>query len=413
MAISRHLEIIIKEDKAEFKEKLFVFQKDRNVDFYIDILEHKYRYTPDQNMMRRLENAYSSAVVLKPDGTDFETPKSPIIDGKIKFTINEDMVDEITEVGEHIVQFHLYDNGNAEIAIPSVTFTVKELIANRENSTNENTVGKAIVGKAVVEEDKVVLEVFEGRVYIKTVWENGDLITSEKLNKIEQAIYRNAEDIDNIQLIPGPQGVPGIQGPKGQDGIQGERGLQGIPGRDGSNGAQGIQGERGATGPQGPQGEKGNTGSQGPIGETGATGAKGADGAIGPTGPQGAKGATGETGPQGVQGVQGIQGATGPKGTDGVGLDNTIYTNNVASGTLTLTNKRLQKVTNMVDGTEVVLPTANAYMELYVYFDTTTDLTLILPAAKWQGTPSFKAGKSYELIFTYVGKWIAGVVEYD
>lgn len=116
-------------------------------------------------------------------------------------------------------------------------------------------------------------------------------------------------------------------------------------------------------------------------------------------------------GEQGLPGAKGETGERGLKGADGVGLDNTIYTTNVSGGILTLTTKRLQKAT-IPDATEIRLPTVSTYTEIYLYFDTTTDLTLILPSCKWQGEPSFKANKSYEIIFTYTTEWLGGVNEY-
>ena len=58
--------------------------------------------------------------------------------------------------------------------------------------------------------------------YTPTTWKDNDLITAERLNKLEQGVQ-------------GPKGDTGPQGPKGETGPQG------------------------ATGPQGPQGEPGAT----------------------------------------------------------------------------------------------------------------------------------------------------------
>ena len=72
--------------------------------------------------------------------------------------------------------------------------------------------------------------------YTPTEWKDGDIITAERLNKLEAGVQ-------NEQVGP--------QGPKG---------------------------DTGATGPQGPKGDTGETGPQGPKGDTGATGPAGADG---------------------------------------------------------------------------------------------------------------------------------------
>ena len=69
--------------------------------------------------------------------------------------------------------------------------------------------------------------------YEPTVWRNDDLITAEKLNKLEQGVQ-------NEQV-----------GPKGDKGDTGE---------------QGPKGDKGDTGEQCPKGDKGEQGPQGPAG---------------------------------------------------------------------------------------------------------------------------------------------------
>lgn len=51
--------------------------------------------------------------------------------------------------------------------------------------------------------------------YEPTTWNDGDLITAEKMNKLEQGVK-------NEQVGPqGPKGDPGAQGPKGDTGAAG------------------------------------------------------------------------------------------------------------------------------------------------------------------------------------------------
>ena len=82
--------------------------------------------------------------------------------------------------------------------------------------------------------------------YEPTIWKDGDLITAERLNKIEQGVQ-------NEQV--GPAGPQGEQGPAGPQGEQGPKGDQGEPGAQGPKGDSGAKGETGATGPAGADGK--------------------------------------------------------------------------------------------------------------------------------------------------------------
>ena len=60
--------------------------------------------------------------------------------------------------------------------------------------------------------------------YIPTQWQDGDLITAERLNKMEQGVA-------NEQI--GPPGADGKDGQDGAPGADGKDGQDGAPGKDG------------------------------------------------------------------------------------------------------------------------------------------------------------------------------------
>ena len=73
--------------------------------------------------------------------------------------------------------------------------------------------------------------------YTPTTWNDGDLITAEKLNKLEQGVQ-------NEQVGPqGPKGDPGAQGPQGPKGDTGAAGAKGENGDTGAAGADGADGK--------------------------------------------------------------------------------------------------------------------------------------------------------------------------
>ena len=84
--------------------------------------------------------------------------------------------------------------------------------------------------------------------YTPTTWNNDDVITAEKLNKLEQGVK-------NEQV-----------GPAGPAGPAGAVGAAGPAGAVGPAGPAGAKGEKGDPGVAGPKGDKGDPGAQGPAG---------------------------------------------------------------------------------------------------------------------------------------------------
>lgn len=60
------------------------------------------------------------------------------------------------------------------------------------------------------------------------------------------------QQIEEIELLPGPEGPTGPAGPAGPAGAQGDPGPPGDPGPAGPAGEQGVPGPPGGPGPQGP-----------------------------------------------------------------------------------------------------------------------------------------------------------------
>lgn len=79
--------------------------------------------------------------------------------------------------------------------------------------------------------------------YTPTAWLDGDVITAERMNKLEQGVSNEQVGPQGPQGEPGPRGERGEQGPKGDQGEKGDRGDPGPAGTDGSPGPAGADGK--------------------------------------------------------------------------------------------------------------------------------------------------------------------------
>lgn len=109
--------------------------------------------------------------------------------------------------------------------------------------------------------------------YEPTVWRDGDLITADKMNKMENGIRDNhgadgtAATITVGEVVTGEPGTNASVENTGNESAavlkftipKGEKGDKGDKGEKGDTGEQGPQGEKGEQGEIGPQGPKGDT----------------------------------------------------------------------------------------------------------------------------------------------------------
>ena len=326
-------------------KQIVLYRGDREVEVQFEIIYEtiKYRKT---NAIEDV-NASFGQLVIQNDSVAIPTVTdvSPTSEGVVVFKFTKEMIDEITELGTYDFQIRLFDDTQtSRITTPTIenSIIIKEPLSMYEGDTAE--VGVAVTGVAKIQEEEYLEPFDEAGNYNETTWATGDIITSGKLNKLEDGITGVNQKVENITLTPGPKGDKGdpftyadftaeqLASLKGEKGDRGEQGLQGI------QGPKGDKGDKGDVGPQGPKGEVGPKGDIGEQGPQGIQGEQGPQGIQGEQGLQGPKGDTGERGPQGEKGDKGDIGPQGPKGDDGlttqVRVNGTTYTQ--VNGLITL-----------------------------------------------------------------------------
>lgn len=187
MAIKKDITITVQNEKSIMSEEVYIYQGDKNIDLYFTIVDDRFMFTGTKKY---------SFTVKKPDGNiiAITTLTSMDIDNKVKFTITEAMADELTEIGVYGVLIHLHDDV-AKISIPEIYFTVKEPLVCTNAITNTGFVQSAILDNI---NDKLIRLDVNGR-YDKTIWNIGDTITKDNLNKIENELNDLNLTVDSIK----------------------------------------------------------------------------------------------------------------------------------------------------------------------------------------------------------------------
>lgn len=170
-------------------------------------------------------------------------------------------------------------------------------------------------------------------------------------------------------------------------------------------------------GPKGDKGDTGPQGLQGPKGDKGDAGAQGPQGLQGPKGDKGDPGTTSWNDLQDKPNIPSIEGLATETFVEeklaGLGLQpDTLVQVSVTGNTLQLTKDKYQ-YSVLSSGNGISLPSVSSFAEIHLFFKTTSEITLVLPSVRWQTQPTIQANKTYEFIFTYVkDEWLGGVVEY-
>ena len=198
--------ITIKDDKATLDRPLYLYIGDGDITCLFTIEEKKKAATFGSiNKTNTItENAsYGEVRIYKPDkGSDATsrlvfTDRAEIIDDKLQVIFSYKNIDDFSEAGVHKLQIHLYDDDDSErnrFTIPPIDINVLLPVGYDNNATDEAIVGYSLLdarGEEVPTFDE------EGN-YNVTVWETGDIITKDKLNKLEDALYQVTAADDNF-----------------------------------------------------------------------------------------------------------------------------------------------------------------------------------------------------------------------
>ena len=105
----RDIDVKISNYKSELSKPLVIFERDRGLEIYFNLVEYAYRLDKNpKNLLENLVGAYATVTLVNPDGYEISIDEVEITeDAKVKFVITEDLTDELTEIGTYQLQIHV------------------------------------------------------------------------------------------------------------------------------------------------------------------------------------------------------------------------------------------------------------------------------------------------------------------
>lgn len=129
--------VTVKNYQASIDRPIILYRGDRNVEIQFEIVESLYRQYKAEgaNIILNLDASYGQLVVEKPDYTYAFSEVTPTKDGRIIFTIPQEMIDEAMELGQYTFQIRLFDESQtSRVTLPPVRngLIIEEPIASED-----------------------------------------------------------------------------------------------------------------------------------------------------------------------------------------------------------------------------------------------------------------------------------------
>ena len=196
--IIKDSKIAISNQNATIDEEIYLYKNDQNIELRFEITKTNYVFSNDSDDNLIIDtNASHFLIKMKKDELEYNFGIQPTEDGLAKLIITRELIDEDVELGDYDLQIRLYDADKcAVMTLPPVRSVLHILQPLFEDDEDELAkVNEGIVGFSRTSVDGEKLDTFdEDGNYIKTDWQNGDLISTVRMNKIEEGLADHTHD---------------------------------------------------------------------------------------------------------------------------------------------------------------------------------------------------------------------------
>lgn len=192
--------VTVGKTESIINEPIVLYRGDREVEVEFAIVGSKFTFSKGGNVIKSTNATHGQLVVDTPTGENMFSEVTECHEGKVVFTITKELIDELAEVGLYSFQIRLFDESQvSRVTIPPVYqgIEIRHPMA-AEDETDLVDIG--LVDYSVVRKNDYenVATFLPNGDYNKTNWEEHDVISRDRLNKVEDALYeinKSTEDL--------------------------------------------------------------------------------------------------------------------------------------------------------------------------------------------------------------------------
>lgn len=183
--------VTVGKTESIINEPIVLYRGDREVEVEFAIVGSKFTFSKGGNVIKSTNATHGQLVVDTPTGENMFSEVTECHEGKVVFIITKEMIDELAEVGLYSFQIRLFDESQvSRVTIPPVYqgIEIRHPMA-AEDETDLVDIG--LVDYSVVRKNDYenVATFLPNGDYNKTNWEEHDVISRDRLNKVEDALY--------------------------------------------------------------------------------------------------------------------------------------------------------------------------------------------------------------------------------
>ena len=197
--------VTVGEQESIIDRPIVLYRGDREVEIEFTLVGNEFTFSEDGNVIKSVNASHGQLVLNTPSGEHMFSELAECHEGKVVFVVTKEMIDEFIEMGFYSFQIRLYDSAEmkSRVTIPPVMngFDIRNPIAAEDET---NVVDQGIVDHARIFKDQSdeELPTFDWTgVYNKTEWAHHDVITENKMNKIEDALYSISANVKESDVV--------------------------------------------------------------------------------------------------------------------------------------------------------------------------------------------------------------------